>query len=57
MNTWQGGSDVFSYNYNAKTGVLELIWDDGLYEEFSIWIDGNTMYATDGEIVEIYYRK
>lgn len=57
QNTNLGSSDSFVYSYNSKTGVLEFIWDDGIYESYTVWIDGNTLYITDGETVEIYLRK
>lgn len=57
QNTYLGSSDSFVYSYNSKTGVLEFIWDDGIYESYTVWIDGNTLYVTDGETVEIYLRK
>lgn len=53
-----GSEDRFKYTYNVMTCELSLAWDDGYYETYFVWIDGNTMYAENEEgKLEVYIRK
>lgn len=53
-----GSEDRFKYTYNVMTCELSLLWDDGYYETYIVWIEGNTMYANNEEgQLEIYIRK